>query len=91
MCLDQLRRAVYGMKYGGAIYRVRLKNCLEMFACHCPLFGCPSKSAHDEQQFMPGLQCICEDIKHILFQCDSAREIWRRIGLLDLVEQVCLQ
>lgn len=27
-----------------------------------------------------------EDIKHLLFECISARELWRGLGILEIVE-----
>lgn len=32
---------------------------------------------------------FCEDIKHTLFLCEGAREIWRKIGLKEVVEEAC--
>lgn len=30
----------------------------------------------------------CEDIKHMLFTCDRAREVWRCLGVWDRIEEV---
>ena len=30
-----------------------------------------------------------EDTKHILFQCQKAKEVWRRLGLAEIIAQAC--
>ena len=31
-----------------------------------------------------------EDIKHVLFECNVAREVWNNLGLLELTEEACM-
>ena len=30
------------------------------------------------------------DIKHVLFECNVAREVWDNLGLLELTEEACM-
>ena len=31
-----------------------------------------------------------EDIKHVLFECNVAREVWDNLGLPELTEEACM-
>lgn len=33
---------------------------------------------------------FCEDIKHTLFSCFGAMEIWRKMGLKEVIKEACV-
>ena len=37
----------------------------------------------------PVCKRYCEDIKHVIFQCEEAKGIWQKIGLIEVVTEAC--
>ena len=37
----------------------------------------------------PVCKRYCEDIKHVIFQCEEAKGIWQKIGLIEVVTKAC--
>src|SRR3989337_1697310 len=80
---------LFGTRYGS--YLVRQKLNFYMATLHGTL-PCRVTLANRHMKVSP-LCPFCasglEDTKHLLFQCQKAKEVWRRLGLDEIIAQAC--
>ena len=65
------------------------------FFIWCMLYGtipCCVTLANTHMKVSPQCPAFCsdlEDTKHVLFLCYKAREVWRRLGLNEIIMRAC--
>jgi ribonuclease HI len=76
-----------------SIWRLKLPSKIKIFVWRALHGVIPLKSILANRHVGTSGQCpVCllaaEDVKHLLFQCETARDLWRTLGLLNLVDEV---
>jgi hypothetical protein len=74
------------------IWQLKLLGKIKIFLWRALHGVIPLKSILANRHVGTSGQCpVClqagEDVKHLLFQCDTARDLWRTLGLLDVIDE----
>ena len=76
------------------LWKSKLPAKIKIFGWKClqgilPCLGALANRHIAVNSSCPICSGACEDIKHTLFSCQGAKEIWKRMGLWNLVEEAC--
>jgi len=52
------------------------------------MFGDPGEQAYIQHWKLSNVSDGAEDIKHALFSCNRAREVWGALGIWDVIEKL---
>jgi ribonuclease HI len=75
------------------VWQLKLPSKIKIFLWRALHGVIPLKSILANRHVGTSGQCpVCllaaEDVKHLLFQCEMARDLWRTLGLLNVVDEV---